>query len=30
MEQIYDANLRNLEEELSAMNKELTTLKFSR
>ena len=30
MEQMYDANLRNLEEELSAMSKELTALKFSR
>jgi ribosomal protein L29 len=30
MEQAYDSNLRNLEEELSAMSKELTALKFSR
>lgn len=30
MQQNYDANLRNLQEELSAMSKELTALKFSR
>lgn len=30
METAYDENLRSLEEELSAMSKELTALKFSR
>jgi regulator of replication initiation timing len=30
MEEHYDSNLHNLEEALSAMSKELTTLKYAR
>ena len=30
MEMNYDSNLQNLEEQLSAMSKELTTLKYAR